>query len=62
MVESFHYIQLLRLRHQLQDDSMGANPNRIAPEVLNELDRRILKEALRQARKLQRRIALDYQL
>ncbi len=62
MVESFHYIQLLRLRHQLQDDSNGANPNRIAPDVLNELDRRILKEALRQARKLQRRIALDYQL
>lgn len=62
MVEAFHYIQLLRLRHQLQDDANGANPNRIDPDGLNELDRRILKEALRQARKLQRRIALDYQL
>jgi CBS domain-containing protein len=29
---------------------------------LSQLDRRILKEALRQARKLQARIALDYQL
>jgi CBS domain-containing protein len=29
---------------------------------LNELDQRILKEAFRQARKLQKRLALDYQL
>jgi CBS domain-containing protein len=70
MVEAFHFIQLLRLRHQHQhqNDGMGGdasgatNPNRIDPDTLNELDRRILKEAFRQARKLQRRIALDYQL
>ena len=29
---------------------------------LNELDRRILKEAFRQARKLQLRLKLDYQI
>ena len=40
----------------------GHLPNRIDPDALNSLDRRILREALRQARKLQNRIALDYQL
>jgi CBS domain-containing protein len=34
----------------------------MAPDDLNELDRRILKEAFRQARKLQSRLAMDYQL
>jgi CBS domain-containing protein len=38
------------------------NPNRIWIDRLNELDRRILKEALRQARKLQARLEMDYQL
>ncbi|MBL0123139.1 MAG: CBS domain-containing protein [Betaproteobacteria bacterium] len=36
------------------------NPNRINPDELNSLDRRILKEALRQARKLQSRLELDF--
>ena len=31
-------------------------------DSLNDLDRRILKEAFRQARKLQTRLALDYHL
>jgi CBS domain-containing protein len=42
--------------------SENVNPNRIEVDRLNELDRRILKEALRQARKLQTHLALDYQL
>jgi CBS domain-containing protein len=62
MIEAFHFVQLLRLRHQQHGVPSDANPNRIDPDSLNELDRRILKEAFRQARKLQRRIALDYQL
>ena len=53
-VAAFHYIQLLRLRGQHQAQTRGEPPgNRIDPEQLNELDRRILKEAFRQARKLQ---------
>lgn len=36
--------------------------NRVDPEKLNELDRFVLKEALKQARKLQGRIQLDYRL
>ena len=58
-VEAFHFILLYRLRHQQHDPAQG---NRIRPDALNELDRQILKEAFRQARKLQSRLALDYQL
>ncbi len=63
-VEAFFFIQTLRLRQQLlagrQDKP--ASPNRIDPGKLNEVDRRILKESFRQARKLQSRLALEYQL
>jgi CBS domain-containing protein len=38
------------------------SPNRIDPRTLNEVDRRILKECLRQAQRLQSRLKLDYQL
>ena len=64
-LDAFHFIQMLRLRNQDAIDKGaggGAGPNRIDPGTLNSLDRRILKESLRQARKLQSRIALDYQL
>jgi CBS domain-containing protein len=60
-VEAFFFIQMLRLRHQMAAKE-GASPNRIAPAELNEVDRRMLKESLRQARKLQTRLALDYAL
>jgi CBS domain-containing protein len=57
------YIQLLRMRaHQAQARAGQALDNFIDPDTLNELDRRILKEAFRQARKLQTRLRLDYQL
>jgi CBS domain-containing protein len=67
IVDGFHFLQLLRLRNQEgQDDgahgAASREPNRINPESLNELDRRILKEALRQARKLQSRLELDFRL
>ena len=57
-VDAFLYIQLLRLRHHHE----GAMDNLVDPESLNELDRRILKEAFRQARKAQARLAQIYQL
>ena len=62
-VEGFNFIQQQRLRQQVaapQGACGGAN--RVNPDALNEVDRRILKEALRQARKLQSRLALDYHL
>jgi CBS domain-containing protein len=57
ITEAFYFIQLLRLR---ASDSGALN--RVNPDSLNEVDRRILKECFRQARKLQTRLALDYQL
>jgi CBS domain-containing protein len=60
---AYSYIQLLRMRHHREQESHGEEAsNRVNPDSLNELDRRILKEAFRQARKLQSRISLDYQL
>ncbi len=62
-IEAFQFIQVLRLRHQHMQNLQGlAMDNRLDPDVLNQLERRILKEALRQARELQSRLALDYRL
>jgi len=62
-IQAFLFIQALRLRrHQAQVEQNVATDNFLDPDTLNDLDRRILKEALRQARKLQTRLRLDYQL
>jgi len=62
IIDGFYYVQSLRLRRQqsLHGDEGGAN--RINPDNLNELDRHILKEAFKQARKLQDKLRLDYRL
>jgi CBS domain-containing protein len=61
--EAFLFIQLLRLRSQHRREAKGKPMhNHVDPDELNELERRILKEAFRQARKLQQRLALDYGL
>jgi CBS domain-containing protein len=63
MIDAFNFIQLLRLRHQHLEAGHGRpGDNRIYVEQLNQLDRRILKESFRQARKLQQRLKLNYQL
>ncbi|MBI4809699.1 MAG: CBS domain-containing protein [Nitrosomonadales bacterium] len=65
-IDALLFIQVLRLRHHDEASAQGlsddALDNLIDPEKLNELDRRILKEAFRQARKLQARLALEYHL
>ena len=62
-VGGLHFLQLVRLRHQQQQMARGQPPdNYINPEQLNDLDRRILKEALRQVKTLQARLALDFQV
>ncbi len=64
--DAFEYVQLLRLREQHRRAEAGArtgdesNPNVVPLALLSDLDRRILKEALRQVRKVQQRLALDY--
>ena len=62
---AFHFVQSLRLRAQhrpsLRDqDAAASNANRIDAHELSGIDRRILKESFRQARKLQQRLAADY--
>jgi len=62
-INAYGYIQLLRMRnHQRQAERGEELSNYLVPEALNSLDRRILKEAFRQARKLQTRLTLEYQL
>jgi CBS domain-containing protein len=62
-VSAFHYLQQFRLRHQTAQVQKGEAPtNHVDPDRLNDLDRRLLKEALRTARGLQRRLTLDYHL
>jgi CBS domain-containing protein len=62
--DAFEYVQLLRLREQHRRAAAGrfdaSSANRVALGELSDLDRRILKEAMRQARKLQQRLTLDY--
>lgn len=61
--DAFLYIQLLRLRlHHAQCEAGENLTNKVDPETLNALDSRILREAFRQARKLQTKLALDYQV
>ena len=63
ILDGLDFIQLLRLRHQYLEGEPGRQgDNLIDPDRLNELDRRILKEAFRQARKIQSRLKLDYQV
>lgn len=57
-VEAFHFLQVLRLR--TQERGAAAAVNRIDPHALNEVDQRMLKEAFRQARKLQQRLKETY--
>jgi len=67
-INALLFIQMLRLRHHHEarphhgDSEARPLDNLIEPGQLNDLDRRILKEAFRQARKVQAKLALDYQL
>ena len=65
-IDALLFIQVLRLRHHDEASANGSIDgsldNLIDPAQLNELDRRILKEAFRQARKAQAKLKLDYQL
>ncbi|HQR20146.1 MAG TPA: DUF294 nucleotidyltransferase-like domain-containing protein [Burkholderiaceae bacterium] len=63
-VPSFEYFQLMRLRaqHRRSQTYSGAadNPNEVELSELSALDRRIINEAFRQARKVQQRLELDF--
>ncbi|MGE8323343.1 MAG: DUF294 nucleotidyltransferase-like domain-containing protein [Pseudomonas sp.] len=61
--EAYHFIQQTRMQqHQRQARDNLQYSNRLDPDSLNHLDRRILRESLRQAQRLQSSLALRYQL
>ncbi|MDP2432037.1 MAG: DUF294 nucleotidyltransferase-like domain-containing protein [Pseudomonadota bacterium] len=61
--DAFLFIQLLRLQlHHDQCERGDPLTNKVDPDSFNNLDKRILKEAFRQARKLQTKLTVDYQL
>jgi CBS domain-containing protein len=62
LVDGFHFVHLLRLRNQFRRDAAREGANRIDPRRLTPLDRVVLKEAFRQARRLQERLALDHRV
>ena len=60
-VAGFEFLQMLRLRVQLEGTVDAEQANQIDVASLNDIDRRILKESLRMARAVQQRMALDYE-
>ncbi|AXO63351.1 CBS domain-containing protein [Pseudomonas sp. phDV1] len=61
--EAYHFIQQTRMQqHQLQARDELPYSNRVDPDHLNHLDRRILRESFRQAQRLQSSLAMRYQL
>jgi CBS domain-containing protein len=62
LVRAFFVIQGLRLRIQAPMKPGEEGANHLDPDKLDDFERRVLKEAFLQARKLQSRLALDYQV
>ncbi len=62
VLNGFYFIHMLRLRRQINPATPPGGANRVDPYSLNEMDRHMLKEAFKQARKLQIKLALRYNL
>jgi len=61
--DAFYFIQMLRLKRQQEAAARGEKPdNYLDPDTLNDIDRRILKEAFRQALNLQNRLKVVAQI
>lgn len=61
MVEGFHFIHRMRLRAQMNPDTPSGRANRLNPYTLNHMDRQMLKQAFKQARRLQSLLEVDSQ-
>ncbi|MDH5540919.1 MAG: nucleotidyltransferase, partial [Rhizobacter sp.] len=63
-IDAFEYLQMLRLQTQVlrpeKELQSDPHPNRVDMAMLNDIDTRIVKEAMRVARQLQQRMQLDY--
>ncbi len=62
LIDGFHFIHLLRLRNQGRPGLAPGGANRVDPRGLNDLDRHVLREAFRQARRLQETLVTEYGL
>jgi CBS domain-containing protein len=60
-VEAFHLVQRFRIQQQLTTSDRD-KVNRVDPSSLNELNKLMLKEAFKQAKRLQQRLRIDYNL
>lgn len=62
-IESFSFIQLIRMRHHFEQEERGEElSNNIKPEQLDELSRRVLREGFRLMRNIQNTLAHKYRL
>ncbi|MBV1775041.1 CBS domain-containing protein [Burkholderiaceae bacterium DAT-1] len=60
-IDAFQYLQMLRLRCQQAEIARGEIPgNLVRPDQLTVLDRRVLKEALQEAKRIQRSLNLHW--
>lgn len=63
-VSAFEFLQMMRLRIQLDEGVAVPNlpdqPNVVNYDVLDNIDRRILKECFRVGRRLQQRIEMEH--
>jgi CBS domain-containing protein len=60
-IRAFYFVQMLRLKIQQRCHQRGvAMHNHIAPDALDTIERRALHDALRQARALQKELAMAY--
>jgi CBS domain-containing protein len=62
LIDAFFAVQALRLRVQSPLEPGAEGANELDPRHLNPMERSVLKEAFRQARELQSRLGLDYQV
>jgi CBS domain-containing protein len=60
-VSGFEFLQMLRLRLQLESEAALVSPNEILVTTLNDIDRRILRESIKVAHRIQQRLQLDYE-
>lgn len=59
-IGAFEFLQMLRLRAQVEGPPDNSHPNHVTLASLNDIDRRILKESFRVAREMQQRLQLEY--
>ncbi|MEN9418236.1 MAG: hypothetical protein RI988_1856 [Pseudomonadota bacterium] len=57
---AFEVLQMLRLRAQRAPGRSGEPDNRLDVAALDDIDRQLLKEAMKAARRLQQRLSLDW--